>query len=732
MSCHGHGFRHGQLLLNLLEACCTLRSLDATKCLHALSITMGHIPKQSIFIHNNIISSYIALGEVLNARKLFDALPHRTVVSYNTLITAYCRRGNVDDAWNLLCHMRGSGFAPTQYTLTGLLSCELLNHSRGVQLQALSIRNGLLDADAFVGTALLGLFGRLGCWDELFLAFEDMPQKSLVTWNSMVSLLARNGFVEECKILFRDLVGTGISLSEGSVVAVLSGLVDSEEDLEYGEQIHGLMVKCGFGCEITAANSLISVYVRCKAMFAVERLFEQVPVENVVSWNTVIDALVKSERPMMALDLFLTMARRGLMPSQATFVAVIHSCTSLRNSVCGESVHAKIIRSGFESDVIVGTALVDFYSKCDKFISAHKCFDQIEEKNVVSWNALITGYSNICSSTSILLLQKMLQLGYSPNEFSFSAVLKSSSMSNLHQLHGLIIRSGYESNEYVLSSLVMAYTRNGLINEALSFVEEFNNPLPVVPSNIIAGIYNRTSLYHETIKLLSLLEKPDAVSWNIVISACARSNSYDEVFALFKHMHSACIHPDSYTFMSIISVCTKLCLLNLGSSLHGLIIKTNLSNYDTFLGNVLIDMYGKCGSIDSSVKVFEEIMYKNIITWTALITALGLNGFAHEAVMRFQNLELMGLKPDALALRAVLSSCRYGGLVNEGMEIFRQMGTRYGVPPEHDHYHCVVDLLAKNGQIKEAEKIIACMPFPPNANIWRSFLEGYSRQEIAN
>ena len=104
-----------------------------------------------------------------------------------------------------------------------------------------------------------------------------------------------------------------------------------------------------------------------------------------MSWNTVIDALVKSERPMMALDLFLTMARRGLMPSQATFVAVIHSCTSLRNSVCGESVHAKIIRSGFESDVIVGTALVDFYSKCDKFISAHKCFDQIEEKNV-NWN----------------------------------------------------------------------------------------------------------------------------------------------------------------------------------------------------------------------------------------------------------------------------------------------------------------------------------------------------------
>ncbi|KAJ1415803.1 Tetratricopeptide-like helical domain superfamily [Sesbania bispinosa] len=732
MSCHGQVFRHGQLLLNLLESCSTVRSLDTTKCLHALSITVGPIPKQSIFIHNNIISSYISLGEVLHARKVFDALQQRTVVSYNTLISAYGRSGNVADAWNLLCQMRESGFLPTQYTLTGLLSCEELNLSQGFQLLALSMKNGLFDADAFVGTAMLGLFGRHGCFDEALLAFEDMPQKSLVTWNSMLSLLSRNGFGEDSKVLFGDLFGMGISLSEGSFVALLSGLGDSQEDLCYGEQIHGLMTKCGFDCEITAVNSLIGVYLRCRAMFSVERLFEQVPIQNVVSWNTIIDALVKSKRPQMALEMFLNMSSRGLMPSQATFVAVIDSCNSLRNIVYGEYIHAKVIRSGFESDVIVGTALVDFYAKCDKLVSAHNCFNQIEEKNVVSWNALILGYSNIFSSMSILLLQEMLQLGYFPNEFSFSAVLKSSSVADLHQLHGLIIRMGYENYEYVLSSLVMAYTRNGLINEALSFVQEFNNPLPVIPSNIIAGIYNRTCQYYETIKLLSLLEKPDVVSWNIVISACARSNNYNEVFVLFKHMLSARILPDKYTFMSALCVCTKLCSLDLGSSLHGLILKTNLYNCDTFLCNALIDMYGKCGSIDSSVKVFEEITDRNIITWTALISALGLNGYAHEAVKRFQNMELMGLKPDTLALRAVLSSCRYGGLVSEGMEIFRQMGTIYGIQPELDHYHCIVDLLAKNGQIKEAEKIIASMPFPPNASIWRSFLEGCKRQEITN
>ncbi|KAL4390412.1 hypothetical protein AHAS_Ahas03G0142500 [Arachis hypogaea] len=341
MSCHGHIVRHGQHLLKLVESCSITCTLDATKCLHALSITMGPIPNQSIFVHNNVISRYLSLGEFLHARRVFDILPQRTVVSYNMLIHAYSRRGDVSDAWSLLCHMRGSDFSPTQYTLSGLLSCELLSICQGMQLQALSIKSGLFDADAFVGTALLGLFGRHGCLDEAFIAFEDMVHKSLVTWNIMLLILARNGFVGDCQNLFRDLVRTGVALSEGSFVAVLSGLVDPEQDLEYSAMIHGLMTKCGFDGDIALVNCLINVYVKCKAMFSAQRLFQEVPAENVVSWNTIIDALVKSGRSQVALEMFVNMSRRGLVPSQATFVAVIDSCASLKNFVCGESIHAK-------------------------------------------------------------------------------------------------------------------------------------------------------------------------------------------------------------------------------------------------------------------------------------------------------------------------------------------------------------------------------------------------------
>lgn len=124
------------------------------------------------------------------------------------------------------------------------------------------------------------------------------------------------------------------------------------------------------------------------------------------------------------------------------------------------------------------------------------------------------------------------------------------------------------------------------------------------------------------------------------------------------------------------------------------------------------------------MKIFDEMRYKNLITWTALISNLGVNGYVHEALERFREMIFLGFKPDGVAFTAVLTACRHGGLVRDGLELFRQMISNYGVEPQMDHYQCVVDLLVKGGHVTEAEKVISNMPFPPNMIIWRCFLEG--------
>ncbi|KAJ4961275.1 hypothetical protein NE237_021185 [Protea cynaroides] len=666
------------------------------------------------------------MGELLIARNLFENMPERNVVSYNSIIASYCRNDLGVEAWKFFSQMMASGLKPTQFTFGSLLSLSSLDLHQGYQSYTLILKLGLLYVDAFSGTALLGLFQRHGRLDEALKLFDDIPRRNIVTWNSLISAFSQCGFVEDSMFLFRELLRSEIRPSESSFVGILSGF-GWEPDFELGEQIHGLVIKSGNLFYPSVANSVVNMYAKCSHPCLAEKMFEDVPSRDVISWNVIIGVLLRSEKPKKALELFLTMLLEGYLPNQTTFVGAIISCASLQIPTYGKLIHGKVIKINFNSDAFVGTTLIDLYAKCSTLEEAHLCFDEIYGKKLVSWNALISGYSSKYSRISVYLVREMLHLGYRPNEFSFSAVLKSSLVLEMLQFHSLIIRMGYFHNEYVLSSLITSYGTNGLVSEALRFATELTLHLPVVASNVIAGIFNRTGQYQETQKLLSCIEEPDNVSWNILISACARNGDYMDVFDLFKSMQMSKTLPDKYTFMSLLSICSKLNSLALGSAVHGFVIKNEVRCCDVFVCNVLIDMYSKCGSFGDAVKVFNEMKERNLISWTALISALGLHGYAHEALKRFREMELLGFKPDKVAFIAVLSACRHGGLVEEGMELFRCMKQMYSVEPEMDHYECIVDLLSRYGHLQEAGLLISSMPFQPNVIIWRSFLAGCNR-----
>ncbi|CAN4105031.1 unnamed protein product [Withania somnifera] len=722
----GQNIKH-QRLIQLLQEPHEVRSLDATKALHALTITMGPDPTQPFLANNTIMSWYSTFGHIPIARKLFDNMLKRNVASYNTMISAYSRNGSLLEAWKLFSEMRGRGYVPTQFTFGGLLGCEFLNIFQGFQLRALAEKLGLFHVDAVTGTALLGLLGRQGCLDEAMQILDEMPKKNLVSLNCMISLLGQYECVEESMIVFRKLVRSGMAPSESTFVGILTGFV-GELDLILGEQVHGLVVKNGLNVSVSVSNSLINMYAKCSDVHMAEKMFEDVPVKDVVSWNSMVGAMAKSERADKALVVFKKMRVSGVLPNDTTYVSALNCCTSQQFRLLGDSIHTEVIQRRFDSDVYVGSALIDFYVKSDKLDDAHVCFDEIAEKNVVSWNTLMLGYSIKGSSYAILLLQQMIRSGCHPTDFSFSIAVKSSGLLEVLQLHSMSIKMGYIDNDYVSSSLISSYAKTSSVVDALKFVATNDMPLPVVASNTIANIYNRNRQFDKTQELFSDLENPDTVSWNILIAACSRNGDYEEVYELLGHMRIAGVSPDKYTYVSLFCVCTKLCNLGLGSSLHGLIVKTDFKRCDTFVCNIMIDMYGKCGSLASSIKIFNEMTTRNVISWTAIVTALGLHGYAYEALEKFKEMALTGNKPDKIAFIAVLSACRHVGLVKEGMELFGKMKGTYGIEPEMDHYIIAVDLLSRYGYLREAEQLIIGMPFPPNALIWRIFLEGCKKK----
>lgn len=726
-----HGNEEGNTrgkLIHLLQESTKFQSLSKTKVFHALTITLGSDPSQPIFPYNSIISRYAALGEVSTARKLFDGMPERNVVSYNTMIKAYCRDEDLGEAWKLISEMRHSGFMPTEFTFGGLFSCTTMALFEGLQLLSLIMKFGYFETDAYVGTALMGMFGRHGCLLEAIHVFEEMPVKNLVTWNCLISLFGQYGFVEDSMLVFLELTRRGLVLSESSLLAVLSGLT-GKFDLELGKQIHNLAVKFGLDGYLLVSNSLIHMYAKCTDICSAEKMFEGLPDKDNVSWNIIIRAMATADRPEKAFELFFNMCNKGILPNDTTFTSILSSLSSMNLPLYGQYIHAKTIKSSLDLDVYVGSALVDFYAKVGNLEDAHVCFVKMPDKNLVSWNSLIAGYSNRGSSLSLLLLQDMIHLGYCPNEFSLSSAVKSCKAIEVQQLHSLVMKRGYEDNEYVWSSLITSYSKTGLIADAFTFLQCTETPLPVVLSNVVAAVYNRTGQYERTQELFSALAEPDIYSWNILIAACSRNGDYEEAFDLFFHMQTASIRPDNYTYVSLFSACSNLCNLALGSSLHGLMLKTD-SCSDTILHNIVMDMYAKCGRFDSSVKIFNEMTDKNDISWTVLISAYGLHGFAYEALEIFKRMEIEGFMPDKVTFLAVLSACRHVGLVKQGKEVFQRMRSNYQIEPEMDHYLMVVDLLARYGHLREAEELINQMPFPPNALVWRSFLEGCRRQRI--
>ncbi|KAM1196315.1 hypothetical protein ACFX2J_022700 [Malus domestica] len=322
----------------------------------------------------------------------------------------------------MFSEMRCYGFELTQYVFGGLLTCGSLDVYHAVQLHSLVIRNGLFDVDAFVGTSLLGFYGRHGLLKEAVRAFEDTPCKSLVTWNSVISVLGNHGFADYSVVLVRELARKNYTLSVGSFVGVFFGIF-MPTGLGIGEQLRSLVIKNGFKCEILVVNSIMSMYVKCTDICSAEKVLDEATIQDVVSWYTFIGAVAKTERSWKALKFFSKMSMDAVLPSEITFVSLINYCNHLELPCYGESFHAKIIHNAFESNVFVGSALIDFYVNCSNLNNAHRCFNEIYAKNVVSWNALIWGYSNIYSPASILLLQEMLHLGYLPSEFTFSAVL---------------------------------------------------------------------------------------------------------------------------------------------------------------------------------------------------------------------------------------------------------------------------------------------------------------------
>lgn len=280
-----------------------------------------------------------------------------------------------------------------------------------------------------------------------------------------------------------------------------------------------------------------------------------------------------------------------------------------------------------------------------------------------------------------------------PDKFTYTFTLKAcAKLRRIHegrQFHGLIHKIGFRKDRHIQNSLIHFY----------SSCEE-----PDCAYVIFEKMCNR-----------------DVVSWTSIIDGFVDDGRPIEAIRLFDQMVNDGFNPNDATVVSVLRACADIGAITIGQRIHRLAEERNLTSKAN-VTTALIDMYAKCGCIDSANLVFNETENKDVFCWTAMVSGLASHGRSEEAINLFSQMEMHELKPDERTITAVLSACRNVGWITKAFSYFRNMKKKYGVKPTIQHYGCMVDLLSRAGHLNDAEEFIKTMPIEPDAVLWRSLL----------
>lgn len=325
----------------------------------------------------------------------------------------------------------------------------------------------------------------------------------------------------------------------------------------------------------------------------------------------------------------------------------------------------------------------------------HNIFSQIQHPNTYAFNTLIRGYAEAEIPAPALDLYRKMQLcRIKPDTHTYPFVLKAvAKLGNVRVgeiVHSVAVKDGFEPLIFVRNCLVYMYSVCGCAEDAY--------------------------------KVFVIMPERDIVAWNSVINGFALNGKPNEALCLFREMSLEGVEPDGFTMVSFFSACVELGgALELGRRAHVYIIKAGL-NENLKVNNAILDFYAKCGKIWEAKKMFEDMKERNVVSWSSLIVGLGVNGFGVEAIRLFEEMESAGMVPTVVTFVGLLYACSHCGMVDRGFEYFAKMKDRYGIEPKIEHYGCMVDLLGRAGQVREAYEYIKAMPVPPNAVIWRTLL----------
>ena len=677
--------------VDVLKRCLKEKDLRVAREVHYCIIKSRM--EQDKYVASSLLSVYIRCGSLQDARQVFDALAKKSVIHWTVMIGGYVQHNRGKDAMQLFHQMRQEHVQADEITYLNILKAcaSPLSLKWGREVHGLIRRDGL-ESDVRVGTALIQMYAKCGSIEEARQSFDNLTNRSVVSWTAMVGAYAGSGRGVEAYDLYLKMKDEGFQPDAVTYMSLLNDCA-STGALEWVKEVHSHILEAGYESDVRVGSALIHMYAKCGSIEDAAVVFDSMKTRNIITWNVMIGAYAGSGRGVEAYDLYLKMTEEGFQPNAATYVSLLNECASTGALEWVKEVHSHILEAGYESDVRVGSALIHMYAKCGSIENAAVVFDSMQGKDVITWTVMIGAYAGSGRGVEAYdLYLKMKEEGFQPNAVTYVSLLNECASTGalewVKEVHSHILEAGYELNVRVGSALIHMYAKCGSIENA-------------------AVVFD------------SMQEK-DVISWTVMIGAYAGSGRGVEAYDLYLKMKEEGFQPDSVTYVSLLNDCGSAGALEWVKDVHRHILEGGHES-DVRVGSALVHMYAKSGSIEDAQLVFERMEECNVMTWNIMIGGLGQHGRGQDALELFRKMKADGLVPDAYSFVALLTACSHAGLVDEGRQIFCAMKD-YGVEPTVVHYSCMVDLLGRAGLLEETKRFISSLPVVADAGTWGALL----------
>ncbi|CAN6286225.1 unnamed protein product [Urochloa humidicola] len=609
----------------LLRCASRSRSLALAKLAHSHMLRAGCLP--GLFLRNNLLAAYARCGDMRHARLVFDGMPRRDAVSWNTLIAGYSSQGSARLALGAFRDARRDGaVAVDRFTYsTVLATCGGARDGRsGRVAHGLAVVSGLART-AFVTNSVIDMYAKCGMIDDVRLVFDRAEERDEVSWNLLLSAYVRMGWPEVAVNVLVWMHRSGVKLDAFALGGILKASSELEDSDYVRTMLHGCVVKVGLDLDVFVGSAMVDMYAKNGGLEEAIKVFDCIPDQNVVIYNTMIAGFARlgnepcPETRIEAVRLYADLLQRRIRPSKFTFKSLLEVC-NLTNAVrCGRQIHAHVILNGFESDEFIGNALINLYAKARLVDDCLRCFHRTPKREIFTWASMITAFvHHEHPDKALYLFRELCYLEKEPDQFTMSSVMNACAALSVpitcEQIHCYAVKSGFDQFTLCGNSQIEMYRCTGDLKAA-----------------------------NKTFEKISCL---DTFSWSQMILSCAVHGHEREALLLFKKMEDCGVMINEFAFLAVLVACSHQGLVDEGFRHY----ETMMSDYG-FAPDVkhiacMVDLLGHAGKLaDAEDFTMKSGLENDAEIWHALLRACRIHGDKDRGIKIAE--KLMSLEPYA-------------------------------------------------------------------------------------